>query len=336
MTKTKPNDYVDKLSGLIIGSATGDALGAPFERLWMKNEYDGTIKDKWKRRFRWGIVDDDGIRRNMLTAALGQYTDDTEMMLVLIRSIIKNNGYDKEATVIDYMRWANIKRNNSMGTNTRNLFKGVKTLRGYRGRFKKHFNTEGKKDKAQSNGCLMRCAPLAVLDNDAVRKDCEITNPNEVCVASCQYHTSLIRTLFKGSLNLKRRLENVDKLLNKYPILKIPVKQAILKEKRNVVEHWGWCLHGVYISTYCYLHFNRFDKAMDFIFELKGDIDTNMCIGGSVMGVNLGLERLKQEEITKENIRIIVSRGGDSGDFPRSEEYLVGDYKELAKKLSQV
>lgn len=319
----------DQIEGCLIGAAIGDALGAPHEMKWMPQNYTGKLEYTWTRRFKWGInVGNEKVFA--LTSAVGQYTDDMEMLLTLTRSLLQNQGYDKNKTILAYLEWANIPRNHSIGNNTRRLFKGVKTLKGYQNRIKKYYSTQKERNAIQSNGALMRCAPLAFLDDysEIVKTDTEITNPNDWAIQSSLYHTSLIR------FSLESQKETIVKrLLDKFPLLKVPINEALQKRTRDLKTNQGWCLHGVYISTWCYLYFDRFDQAMAWLYSLKGDMDTNMCIAGSLMGAKLGLEKMLQEDKTKFNYERVLEWRGDSGDFPRAEKYLMGDYKTLAKGL---
>ena len=175
-------DYSDKLSfnkihGMLVGVALGDALGHPHEFKYQHDKYTGKLEYKGKHNSRW---------TGTKYAAIGQYTDDTEMSLALAHSLIENKGYNQDNVILAYEEWAN---HNSlgMGVNTRLLLKGVKTVRGYKNRYDKAMKgtLPGMKSSdltdVKSNGSLMRCSSLALLDNDDdVIKDVDLTNPNDI------------------------------------------------------------------------------------------------------------------------------------------------------------
>lgn len=144
------------IRGMVLGAALGDALGAPHE---FRNQvplgrYTGRLEHPLVvvRRFQGG----------RLAGNVGQITDDTEMMIALADALIARGGaYDRGLAAARYLAWANSKCP-FLGGNTRKLFVGVKTVAGYQGRWSA-LRAKPEADWSQSNGCLMRCAPLAVL-----------------------------------------------------------------------------------------------------------------------------------------------------------------------------
>src|SRR5437868_1005143 len=161
---------IDCIRGMLMGGAVGDALGAPHEFMSQRSvPYTGLLTERTQVRTRW---------QGTFTLALGQITDDTEMTLILARSLVQKQGYNREAVLKEYMRWANEMK--LLGRNTRELFKGVKTIKGYEARYKKQFSTP-QSEWTQSNGALMRGSPLALLfDNQPVLTDTALTNPHPV------------------------------------------------------------------------------------------------------------------------------------------------------------
>lgn len=56
------------------------------------------------------------------------------MTLVIINSLIKNEGYLKNDIIKGYLKWATDKKKFFLG---RKLFQGIKTIKGYEKRFEK-------------------------------------------------------------------------------------------------------------------------------------------------------------------------------------------------------
>jgi ADP-ribosylglycohydrolase len=171
---------MNKIIGMIYGAMYGDALGIPYERIKKdKIIVSDKIRLKIVKRF-------NRYTKEYKYVSKGQFSDDTEMAIVLLNHLVSNNmNYDHDKIVIDYMRWSNSK-NPFLGKNTRALLYGVKTLKGYNKRFAKHFPDNLTKQNAQSNGSLMRCYPLAILGllgiqfDNIVHSDCFITNPSDL------------------------------------------------------------------------------------------------------------------------------------------------------------
>src|SRR5579871_3586909 len=142
---------LDRIRGMIIGLALGDSLGLPME-FNRGQTYTGKLFDfEYKTRFGHKIF---------VTA--GTVSDDTEMSLALARSLINNKGYKEDSVISEYLKWAN-SGIRYMGRNTRQLFKGIKTISTYQKRLSQA--TSGPASTwTQSNGSLMRCSSLAVLN----------------------------------------------------------------------------------------------------------------------------------------------------------------------------
>jgi len=318
-THFKKTELSFKTKGMLIGVAIGDALGAPHERA--TNPYTGKIKLPYTVKYRFGYDPaQTGEKKNIFTSAIGQITDDTEMMLVLTRSLIKNDGLDKKDLVNDYIRWANERYTISMGANTRALFK-VKNFDKYNTVYDNMFNDKESKNGCQSNGALMRCAPLVFFSDKVIKKECSFSNPSKVSIQCELIQMKMLRSLLFGQefeLNKDDYEESIVKAL----------KQAEKKKERNLEEQTGhkksnkgWCVHGLYCSYYCFLHFDNFEDAMDYVIGLGGDTDTNAAIAGAIMGAKLGVNIMLKEKKTEYNLNKVLSCDTSKGDIPRPKEY---------------
>src|SRR6266496_3416945 len=157
---------MDKIKGMLIGLALGDALGAPHEFKYNNSlEYTGKLIHKVRLfdRFHGDTIFE-----------VGSVTDDTQMTLVLANQMIADGGYNRENMILAYEKWAATSK--MMGKNTRELFKGVKTVKGYQNRYNKKFSAP-ENEWTQSNGSLMRCSPLVIFnDFNNFITDCSLSN----------------------------------------------------------------------------------------------------------------------------------------------------------------
>ena len=321
------NTMQDSLKGILVGLAVGDALGAPheFHNSTPLTEYTGILEIVPKYRFRFVSRDD----------VIGQYTDDTEMTLANIRSVITNDGFEEEEVALGYMKWANCSK--AMGRNTRALFKGVKTYKGYRTRFKKIFTSQNKNEWTQSNGCLMRCSFLSFLGDDIVGRDCKLTNPSQICIQSCLVYTRLIRgvvldpEISKKTL-VKRALEGVDEKRVRNTVIR-----AVKGKMRDVTGRTkGWVLHALWCAIYAWIHFDSYQDGIDAVIRMGGDTDTNAAITGALIGAHLGFEKLNEEERTNLNWNIILQADFSTGDNPRPSWLLLHDTDDLVQKYENL
>jgi hypothetical protein len=83
----------DQIAGCFVGLAVGDALGAPLEFL---------SRRQVRQRYPAGL-------RDMIDSRLwraGEYTDDTQMALLIAESLLENNGFQKSDLAQRFQTWA--------------------------------------------------------------------------------------------------------------------------------------------------------------------------------------------------------------------------------------
>lgn len=267
------NISLDKIRGGLIGVVIGDVLGAPHEFRVSNpiSEYTGLIHlpAKVPSRFQ-------GTR--IIPEA--QYTDDTEMTLVMLRSIVANKGYNLKDVVINYSFWAT-SGGIGIGTNTAELLKKSKAKNPdnrynmYVKQYSKKFNcppgntaqlsincvNTGSGKDAQSNGSLMRSFPLALFNiNDPLVVDCCLTNPSWTNLFVEYVHIDIIRLNIQGYSKeqvyqiILLRYDGIDNMKEIMNIFKTAVSEAINTVSRNVKDKKGWVLHAFYLSIKAYFH----------------------------------------------------------------------------------
>lgn len=327
---------LDNIQGMLAGVMLGDALGHPHESRYNVNViYTGKLEYKAKHLSRW---------TGTQYAEIGQVTDDTGMTLALASSLIKNKGYIRDDVILSYEKWAN-SSSSGMGTNTRLLFKGVKTVKGFETRYKKGLDgtLPGMKSKnlteVQSNGSLMRCTPLVLLNNyDDVITDIKLTNPNKINLDCGILYITAIRMIRDGfDLN-----QIYDFIKTKYQTIETQkiFEQIDTNEIRNVKEAKGWILHAFYCAMFMLKNFNNmfisFENAINYIIKLGGDTDTNGAISGGLIGAILGFNKMLDEKITYNNISIMISTDTTKGDLPIPDEYTPKNLYEVSKQLYDI
>lgn len=292
----------------ILGGALGDALGSPHELATYNGEYTGNLylETKINNRY-YGVI----------TLPVGAVTDDTQMTMVLLRSLKKNQGLDMDSLILDYMEWAD-RRPESLGNNTRSLFRSVKTkdkCRTYRTRRSKVSPNN------QGDGTMMRCSAIAVYytGKDIGRQDLEELIESEVKVTN-SHNNNILASMLHVKL-LKKSMENPDlefarsyikhfcekperhiinkRLLEGTEDFFIALGQGINLEDRDVRPNKGWVVHCVYCLSYCIMKFDNITDAINYTVSLGGDTDTNAKIVGDFFGI-FGLDG------QDDNIRIIL------------------------------
>lgn len=316
---------LDRVRGMFMGAFLGDALGSPHEfRCNAKTPYTGKLE-----HVPFMITQYQGRKEHKI----GQTTDDTEMTLVLLRSLIAHHGYHEEDVVSGYLKWANTP-GTPLGKNTRALFKGVTTVKGYRNRIAKiHQLPEG--ERTQSNGALMRCSPLALLpDYAAVLTDVNLTNPTSVAIDTNLVYITALRDALRG-LSPEEIFIHAQAVAQTEPVKDI--FRDILKHKgRDISQNKGWCLHGLWCAMTALTRFTTYTEAMDWI--IKGnpgsDSDTNACIAGALLGAVLGFQTLQAQQ--GNNITILLNVPFEAEPTPRPLDYTPHDFYALTEAAYQL
>jgi len=323
---------LDNLKGLLWGAAVGDALGSPHEfrtgtplnRYTGRLEYPVVAQSRWQGR-RIGVV--------------GQISDDTEMMIALADVLRICWRYEAERAAMLYLDWAN-SGCPFMGTNTRELFHGVKTLRGYESRHQKKLTSL--ETPSLSNGCLMRCGPLAALGEidavEAARLDCKLTNPHPICVDACQVFIRAACRLGQGEdpLNVRAAAPEWAETADVRMILATAAdddaaERDVTGALKGYILHALWC---AFRSLKVLEETLTFEDTIDWVIRRGGDTDTNACIAGVLLGASLGYEVLSSEERTGENIRIARAADPSRGSLDRPRNYWASRIDGLAEALA--
>jgi ADP-ribosyl-[dinitrogen reductase] hydrolase len=79
---SKATDFTDRVLGCVLGGAVGDALGAPFEGLWSRSIPEPSVLLTDYAEF-------EGYPR-------GQYTDDTQLTIATLQSVIRRGHIDPQ------------------------------------------------------------------------------------------------------------------------------------------------------------------------------------------------------------------------------------------------
>lgn len=279
--------YGDRVLGMFLLHALGDALGAAYEFY---------TKDKPTYLGRLEHLPRMNTRAGRKAGICGQTTDDTAMTIALLHALRKNDWvYNRDKVLGSYLYWAS-SNTMAMGRNTRRLL-SVRTLKGYEGRRVK-FAKE--MEASHSNGPLMRCAPLALIaDADAraaaVETDCDLTNTSEYNKSINHAYVAHLVDALAGhdALRIDARYKDLDESLL------ADRERNISGKDKGLAGHSYWCaLHAA----------TRFPRsvdvhtALDWVIIKGGDTDTNAAIAGALLGARTGLAALLRDERTRTHL----------------------------------
>ncbi len=260
---------------VLLGGAIGDSLGMPFE----------TKPADYPPLLAWDGKTFGDSPHHKLSA--GQFTDDTQMSILVAESLIEMRTFDGAHLSQSYLKWIESGEARGYGRTTllalNNIKNGV------------HW-TESGIEGSYGNGTAMRAAPFGVFyRNDLyslmniVKMDSGITHrSNEaeagaLAIAQSVYHiinedpeyfideicTTLPDSMVKDRLSSLKAM--VDSQATPADILKILGTKADVRQT-------------VPAALYCYLKFNNYQDAVEAAIRAGGDTDTTAAIVGALFG----------------------------------------------------
>lgn len=271
---------LERFRGCLVGVAVGDALGAPVE---------GVGREEIARRY--GRVQD-LFSGGWLGLGLGEWTDDTAMMLCIARSIVEKGHFDPEDVAQKFLGWF---RAGALGIGrttwvTLDALGGGATWR-EAGRIA-HDRLGG---LSAGNGSIMRCAPIALLDaNDTERlikdsiESSLITHWDpRACWGTVALNMAIAQLLCGGrEALLERLLGSVEQ-----PEVRDSVARVAGMRMEDLVPS-GFVLDTLQAAMWCFMNTDSFEDAVVSAVNLGGDTDTVGAVCGALAGAWYGLERI--------------------------------------------
>ena len=264
---------VDRAQGCLLGQLTGDALGSLVEF---------QSPEEIRRDYPDGVRElADGGTWNTIA---GQPTDDSEMALLLARTLTERGTYDSEAALNAYQFWLNSEPFDC----------GMTIAAGLRGR---------PNPESQANGAVMRISPLGIFGanhpletvGDWARQDAALTHPNQVCLQANALFTMAIAHAVSSGCEAKELFQNISQWavdMAVEPALMDTIQGAAEAPPADFVQQQGWVLIPFRNALWQLLHAPGFEAAVVDTVMRGGDTDTNAAICGAFLGAVYGLDAI--------------------------------------------
>jgi ADP-ribosyl-[dinitrogen reductase] hydrolase len=267
----------------------------------------------------------------------GQPTDDGELALALVRSIVSAGKYDPGAALDAYVDWYR-SAPFDIGMTTAAALGAAAPGRTRSARLKRA--GAGANTASQANGALMRASGLGLLGwrdaasaADWAREDAGLTHPSVVCreanaayiagVATAIGQLSSARTCYEAALAEARRGGCQ------------PVIDALVAAEDGAPEldgaNQGWVLLALRNAFAQLLHASGFEAGVVDTVRRGGDADTNAIVAGALLGAVHGVEAVPQRWRTAVlTCRPLACVGARR---PRPQQYWPVDVLALAEQL---
>lgn len=281
------------MTNVLLGTAIGDALGVPFETHLVNNPH----------LVNWDGKTFVGSKHHQLEP--GQYSDDTQMSLMVAESLIQHQGFNPSDLSQRYVDWIVSGRARGYGKTTllavHNLMQG------------KHW-TESGIPGSYGNGTAMRAAPIGVYFRDDLEQVIDVCKiDSAITHASEEAEAGSIAIALAAALAAQNDMEDLlERIHSVLPDSKvkstiyslgslidanhIPAASAlrVLGTKADVRE-------TVPAALYCFLKFDNYHDAILAAIRAGGDTDTTAAIVGALFGAKLGMKGIDRSFYTVED-----------------------------------
>ncbi len=272
----------DKLRGIAVGAAVGDALGMPLEFHPPRPMYD--------------------LATDMVKGPLpaGTFTDDTEMALALAESLLLVNPLDTRDLAARFSGWYQSSPSD-IGIHTQKVLKMIARGTPWQEAAQ---SVQAEKPESAANGSVMRCWPVAVArwDSPALlvaesRLQSEVTHPHPDCMNACVLINLILAELVHrrpGSPTdaaLRQAVANAVEQVDLGNDFRLLVDLAPVRS-RDYLKNTGWVRHTVESALWAVLTTRSFEEALIQAVNLGWDADTTGCVTGAVAGALYGLEAI--------------------------------------------
>jgi ADP-ribosyl-[dinitrogen reductase] hydrolase len=244
----------------------------------------------------------------------GQITDDTELALALMYSLLTRNC-DNRMLLLNYVEWFE-SNPIDIGNTTRNAFRGIRSQRLKNEKYyqfelnKNEENVRSLNSTSQSNGSLMRVYPIAIAltgcDDKKIERivemDCHLTHiDNSVIVSSIVFCIAISSLIHYG--NKYRAYERALEYARTHDEYVYKILRMSKYDNDNFEDSDGTAirpdgnkmgLFGIALQCAFYelLNGKNFSTSIIRIVSKGGDTDTNACISGALLGAYYGFSDL--------------------------------------------
>ena len=283
--------FVDKLKGTVYGQAIGDALGLGTEGMTDEDmawkypngitHYKEIFQDRHRKRWK-----------------IGDWTDDTDMMLCIANAVVKDKGVNLTSIANNFKEWAN---GEPMGIGE-NTYK-VLTI----GDYVEHPLEVSKKiwemshENSAANGGLMRTSIVGLFPKaveECASNICRLTHYDPRCVCSCVIVSELIHSLVYSDKGLSyHQISDIgrkyDERISEFIDLSLSpdIRALELQDEDSV----GYTLRTLAAALWAYWHARTFEEGLLAVVRAGGDADTNAAVACAILGAKFGYQAIPAE-----------------------------------------
>ena len=270
----------------------------------------------------------------------GQPTDDSELALMLARSLVERGAFDDDAVARAYGRWYASGPFDCGGTIGRALSVASRVGANVAENARKVAS-----QTSQANGAMMRLSPLGVFGHamppaqlaELARRDARLTHPNPVCQdASALFAVTIARAVSRGGSGQEIYEFAVAWAAESalHADVRASLEAAATGRPADFMTAMGWVRVALQNAYYQLCHAESLEEGVVDSVVSGGDTDTNAAIAGALLGAVHGEGAVpRQWRAAVVGCRPEAGRRGVRR--PRPREFWPVDALELADGLVQ-
>jgi ADP-ribosyl-[dinitrogen reductase] hydrolase len=272
----------DRFLGALLGAAAGEALGAPHEG--KRAGEIGPLRDVTGGG-RW---------------AAGEPTDDIDLTLALLRSLVARRRFDQDDAARRYLEWFS-RGPKDVGRLTRASLENLRAGDSPQQASALAWEDSGR--RAAGNGSVMCCVPIGLLHvrtieglaDDAAGAS-RITHYDPRCVAGCVAVTTAIALLVRGGRDSEEAVSRAAEAAG--PVsdeVRAAVERGASRRPADISvdgEDRGYVLRTVEIAFSALATAAAFEDGLLSVVARGGDTDTNGAVAGALLGARHGKTRI--------------------------------------------
>jgi ADP-ribosyl-[dinitrogen reductase] hydrolase len=277
--------YQDKLRGMLIGLAIGDALGAPVE---------------FKTRGRFDEIKT-YISGGPFNLPAGYWTDDTSMALCLADSIIAKQKYDSFDVMSRYSKWIQEGYRSSTGKCfdvgnqiSKSVSKYLQTP---------IVSADEQRVESAGNGCVMRLAPVVIASISSGKNIIDTERYSMISARETHYSVVAehVTGIFGGLLQMvitgstKDDIKTLISNLIKNKSSQIQSWQNLWEKNIDEIKPTGYVVDTVEAALWSFLTTSSFQEGALKAVNLGGDSDTIGAVYGQLAGGYYGHSNIPKD-----------------------------------------
>lgn len=305
--------FFERAAGVLAGQFCGDSYGSQYEFM---RTHDIEVKMSRRGEMSFGSS-------SMADTLPGQLTDDSELALALMRSIVENKCYNAESARRRYCEW--LESNPfDVGITTSNALRGVYSR------------------ESQANGAMMRLSPLCIwlaahtesnsfeAVDEFVSADAALTHPSRICVEANVLFARVVVSMLRDGLSAPRVMQMLPEWCAEIGADSVFFEIAAAScssPPEDFITHMGWVLIAFHNALYRLVHADSPADGIIGTVRCGGDTDTNAAIAGVLLGARFGFSAFPKSWID------CVEMCEPGGSTPRPQIFHAGSIDSRVRNL---